>query len=174
MQHGGLVSNDLVYDMMIGRIMEQDCALGYILDGFPRQFHKRKSSTIICVSAAHGPHLQKQSIVIRIVVDKPTLLRRLTGRRLCPICEYIYNVNMHPPRVAELCDFDGARLIVRDDDRKEVVMERLNLDMQQSISLASYYSSRGGLMDVDGGALADTVTVRILQRSHMYNKRAWP
>ena len=127
MARGELVPDDLVYDMVACRLRDADCERGFILDGFPRtagsgrlvgRFFEHeffdKSKRDMCLP-----------IVVRIDVDYNQLLLRLTGRRTCPVCGHIYNVHLQPPRVAEVCDVDGSQLVIRDDDREEVIRERL-------------------------------------------------
>jgi adenylate kinase len=170
MARGELVPDELLYDMVAQRLREADCERGFILDGFPRTaaqagwldaFLEReffdKSKTGKCLP-----------IVIRIDVDYNDLLRRLTGRRTCPTCGRIYNVHLQPPRVDELCDIDGSRLVIRNDDREEVVRERLNVYEQQTRPVADYYRDKGRLVSLDGSLPVDEVFEQILReiRSH--------
>jgi len=88
-------------------------------------------------------------------------LRRLTGRRSCPTCGLIYNVHLQPPQVDELCDVDGTKLVIRDDDREEVIRERLNAFAVQTRPVADYYEQKGRLMTVNGDLTVDQVTAQI-------------
>ena len=97
-------------------------------------------------------------IVIRIDVDYNQLLRRLTGRRSCPACGRIYNVYFQPPRVDELCDVDGTKLVTRKDDREEVIRERLKAYELQTRPVADYYQRKGRLISVNGDLPVDEVT----------------
>jgi len=99
--------------------------------------------------------------VIRLDVDYNELLLRLTGRRSCPTCGRIYNVHLQPPKVDELCDVDGTKLVIRNDDREEVIRERLNAYAQQTQPVADYYERKGRLMLVNGDLAVDQVTVQI-------------
>jgi len=165
MARGELVPDELLYDMVAQRLREADCERGFILDGFPRTaaqagwldaFLEReffdKSKPGKCLP-----------IVIRIDVDYNDLLRRLTGRRTCPACGRIYNVHLQPPRVDELCDVDGFKLVTRNDDREEVVRERLNVYEQLTRPVADYYRDKGRLVSVDGGLPVDEVFEQILR-----------
>ena len=102
-------------------------------------------------------------IVIRINVDYNKLLRRLTGRRTCPACGQIYNVYSQPPRVADRCDVDGSTLVTRDDDREEVIRERLAAYELQTKPVAEYYERKGRLVSVNGDLPVDQVTEQIFK-----------
>jgi adenylate kinase len=91
------------------------------------------------------------------------LLLRITGRRTCPTCGRIYNVHSQPPLVDEICDFDGTKLVMRDDDREEVIRERLDAYERQTKPVADYYQQLGRLATIDGDQPVDDVTARILQ-----------
>ena len=97
-------------------------------------------------------------IVVQIEVDYNELLRRLTGRRTCPSCGRIYNVYLQPPRKDELCDVDGSGLVIRNDDREEVIAERLRSYEQQTRPVADYYAARGRLHIIRGDRPVNEVT----------------
>jgi len=165
MARGELVSDNLVCDMVQERLHQPDCQRGFILDGFPRTpaqagwldaFLEHK---FFENSHAGGT----PPIVILINVDYNQLLRRLTGRRTCVANGHIYNVYLQPPRVDEVCDLDGSKLVIRNDDREEVIRERLTAYEQQTWPVAQYYRSTGRLVEVDGGLPADQVTEQILE-----------
>ena len=100
MDSGKLVSDEIVCDMVAERVARPDCARGYILDGFPRTVGQ--AEWLDGFLAARGSKLPLR--VIKITVDYDKLLKRLTGRRTCPVCGTIYNVYTTPPRNDELCD----------------------------------------------------------------------
>ena len=102
-------------------------------------------------------------IVVRIQVDYNKLLLRITGRRTCPTCGTIYNVYSKPPRVDEICDLEGAKLIIRDDDRDEVIRERLETYERQTKPVAEYYERLGRLVTIDGDQPVDVVTASVLK-----------
>jgi len=165
MARGELVPDELLYDMVAQRLREADCERGFILDGFPRTaaqaawldgFLERE----LFEKSRRGKCLP---IVIRIDVDYNDLLRRLTGRRTCPVCGRIYNVHLQPPRVDELCDVDGSKLVTRNDDREEVIRERLHAYEQQTRPVADYYEREGRLVSVDGSSAAEQVFERIFR-----------
>jgi adenylate kinase len=170
MARGELVPDELLYGMVADRLREPDCKRGFILDGFPRT-----AAQAGWLDAFLEHEFFDKSgvgkcwpIVIQIEVDYNELLLRLTGRRTCPTCGRIYNVHLQPPRVDELCDVDGAKLLIRNDDREEVIRERLQAYERQTRPVAEYYEHTGRIFVVDGTLPADQVTERIFTeiRSH--------
>jgi adenylate kinase len=155
MNTGQLVPDEMVEQMVTGRLHEGDCDRGFILDGFPRTVPqaewldgfletecKDKDDT---VKAACAP-----PVVIQLQVDCDRIFKRIAGRRSCPSCGRIYNVYLQPPKVEGICDVEGATLTCRRDDREDVVKERLKAYEAQTLPLVDYYSSRGRLVVVDG------------------------
>jgi adenylate kinase len=90
-------------------------------------------------------------------------LQRLTGRRSCPTCGRIYNVHFQPPRVADICDVDGSKLVTRPDDREEVVGERLKEYERKTLPLTDYYRAQGRLQEINGDQQADGVTAELIK-----------
>ena len=165
MARGELVADGLVCDMVADRLHQPDCERGFILDGFPRteaqaEWLDSYLEEQIFDNSKHGKWLP---IVIQINVDYNHLLLRLTGRRTCPTCGRIYNVHLQPPRVANVCDLDGTPLIVREDDRNEVIEERLATYERQTKPVAEYYRRKGRLILVNGDQPLEQVTERIFQ-----------
>jgi len=166
MARGELVPDDLVCDMVAWRVRDADCERGFILDGFPRT--ARQAGWL---DAFFESELFENSrggkcclpIVIRIDVDYNDLLLRLTGRRTCPVCGHIYNVHLQPPRVDELCDLDGSKLVTRNDDREDVIRERLQAYDSQTRPVAEYYARKGRLVSVAGNLPVDQVSQQIFQ-----------
>jgi len=163
MGRGLLVPDELVCPMVADRLREPDCARGFILDGFPRT---AAQAGWLDAFLEHeffdkSHHVNSLPIVVRLDVDYNELLRRLTGRRSCPTCGLIYNVHLQPPKVDELCDVDGTKLVIRDDDREEVIRERLNAFEVQTRPVADYYERKGRLMTVNGDLTVDQVTAQI-------------
>ncbi len=170
MARGALVPDELLYDMVAERLHRPDCQRGFILDGFPRTpaqagwldaFLERA----IFDNPKHGSCLP---IVISIDVPYNELLLRLTGRRTCPTCGRIYNVHLQPPRVDEICDVDGAKLVIRNDDREDVIRERLQAYERQTRPVAEYYERKGRMVLVDGKLPVDQVSAQVFReiRSH--------
>jgi adenylate kinase len=152
---GALVPDQLVLDMVTGRLHEADCERGFILDGFPRTVpqaewldgflkKEREGKDVAAKAACAAP------VVIQLLVDYDKIFKRIAGRRSCPSCGRIYNVYLQPPKVEGICDVEGATLVCRPDDREDVVKERLKTYERQTLPLVDYYSSRGRLVAVDG------------------------
>ena len=145
MDRGELVPDDLILDMMAERLSEPDARQGYVLDGFPRTVAQAEAL------AERLEQLGAQlDAVVHLNVPEAEILRRLSGRRTCPSCNAIYHVDTMPPRRAGVCDKCGAALIQRDDERPEVVRNRLEVYAEQTQPLLDYYRQRGLLREIDG------------------------
>ncbi len=162
---GELVSDHLVCDIVAWRLREPDAQRGFVLDGFPRTQKQAAwlDAFLKFEFFESGKWAAWLPIVIRIQVDYNKLLLRITGRRICPICGTIYNIYSKPPLVDEICDKDGAKLVTRDDDREEVIRERLDAYERQTKPVAEYYQQLGRLATIDGDQPVDDVTARILK-----------
>jgi adenylate kinase len=166
MARGELVPDLLVCDMVADRLRQPDCKAGFILDGFPRTpaqagwldaFLQRE----FFHNSNHGKDLP---IVIRIEVDYNQLLKRLTGRRTCTASgQHIYNIHFQPPRADNVCDIDGSQLVTRNDDREEVIRERLKAYDLQTRPVADYYEQKRRLISVDGDLPVDQVTEQVFR-----------
>jgi adenylate kinase len=174
MARGELVSDDLVCNMVRERLALPDCGRGYVLDGFPRTAAQAGWLDALLddmhLDVTHNDRLFDNSratrawpIVISLEVDYNQLLLRITGRRSCPTDGRIYNVHFQPPRVDELCDLDGTRLVTRNDDRLEVIQPRLTAYQELTRPVADYYQRTGRLIAVDGELPIDQVTEKIFR-----------
>jgi adenylate kinase len=164
MARGDLVPDMLVCDMVASRLRQPDAEHGFILDGFPRTVGQAE-----WLDAFLGQQLIDNSqnsktlpIVIQVNVDYNQLLRRLTGRRTCPT-GHIYNIYLQPPRVDETCDVDGLKLVQRNDDREEVIRERLAAYERQTKPLMDYYWNKGRLVTINGDSAVQEVTGQMIQ-----------
>ena len=160
MARGELVPDDLVCDMVAWRLRDADCERGFILDGFPRTARQAGWLDAFLESEifenSHGGKCLP--IVVSIDVDYNQLVKRLTGRRTCLSSGHIYNVYFQPPRVADICDVDGSPLVIRNDDREEVIRERLKAYDLQTRPVAEYYEHKGRLVSVNGDLPVGEVT----------------
>jgi adenylate kinase len=163
MARGELVPDDLVCDMVALRLHDRDCERGFILDGFPRTAKQAGwldafFESELFDNSSGGKCLP---IVVRIDVDYNQLVKRLTGRRTCLANGHIYNVYFQPPRVADICDVDGSPLIIRSDDREEVIRKRLTEYELQTRPVAEYYDQKRRLASVNGDLEVAEVTGQI-------------
>lgn len=165
MDRGELVPDVLVCEMVASRLRQADCEPGFILDGFPRT--ARQAGWLDAFFEHeffdNSGHAKCLPIVIRLDVDYNNLLLRLTGRRTCLANGHIYNVYFQPPRVANICDVDGSQLVTRNDDREEVIRERLTAYELQTKPVADYYDQKGRLVSVNGDLPPDEVTAMVFQ-----------
>lgn len=145
MHTGRLVPDDVVNRLVAERILEPDCAKGFILDGYPRTIPQAE------VLGGWLADRGYQQVVVHLKVDYTIIIARITGRRQCPKCGALYSLTSNPPKVADLCDLDGTRLAVRDDDREAVVRERLEAYERQTRPLLEYFAASGHpFHEVDG------------------------
>jgi len=144
MHAGALVSDAVVDGMVEERLGRPDAAKGFVLDGYPRTLEQaRKLSEWLDQRAV-------PEVVIHLAVDYNIIIARLTGRRECPRCGTPYNVVLRPPKVDELCDLDGEKLVRRDDDREDVIRARLDAYEQQTRPVLDFLRSNGGrVIEVD-------------------------
>ena len=137
MHTGGLVPDGLVNQMVRERLSEPDAAKGFILDGYPRTLDQAGHLAEWLVG--RGIH----EVVIHLAVDYNIIIARLTGRRQCPRCGTLYNVSSHPPRVEGVCDLDGEKLVIRDDDSEAVIRGRLDAYDRQTRPVLEYFRTSG-------------------------------
>jgi adenylate kinase len=158
MKSGGLVPDEIVNRMVEERIEQPDCVNGFILDGYPRTVNQAK----LIVGVLRGKGIAP--VVVHLKVDYNVIIARLSGRRLCPTCGALYSVSSKTPVVSEVCDYDGSKLMVRDDDRPEVVAERLKAyDRQTSPVLECLRKEGFALCEVDGAASSPLAIAKRIQ-----------
>ena len=161
MARGDLVPDELLYGIVASRLRETDCRRGFILDGFPRTAAQAGWLDAFLEKEFFENSEMCPPVVIQLVVDYTQLLLRLTGRRSCPTCGRLYNIHFQPPRVDELCDLDSSRLTMRDDDREEVISERLAAYEGQTKPVADYYRVKGRLVPVNADQTVAEVAAQI-------------
>ncbi len=153
MESGELVGDDVVNEMVQERISRDDCARGFLLDGYPR--------TLAQAEALKGSLLQKGygvPVVIHLRLGYDTVVERLSGRRICPVCNRIYNLKLQPPAQPGICDADGASLQQRPDDREEAIRERLSAYETQTAPLIAFYRNEGRFYEVDADQAPERIT----------------
>ena len=119
------------------RIEQPDCKPGFILDGYPRTVSQAEILAEMLKSRAIA------TVVVHLKVDYNVIMARLSGRRQCPVCGALYSLSPNAPTVSEVCDYDGSKLVVRDDDREEVVTERLKAYDHQTAPVLEYFRAAG-------------------------------
>jgi adenylate kinase len=137
MRHGTLVPDDLVNRLVEHRIAEPDCERGFILDGYPRTTAQAMEMMRLLEKAG------AEEVVIHLVVDYNIIISRMNGRRVCPKCGTLYNAVSRPPQREGFCDLDGEALVIREDDREDVVRERLTQYEAQTRPLIEYFRDSG-------------------------------
>ena len=174
MARGDLVPDNLVCDMVALRLRNADCARGFILDGFPRTAAQAGwLDAFLENEFFDNSHRGKcLPIVIRMDVDYNQLLLRITGRRSCPKCGLIYNVHFQPPRVANTCDVDGSQLVTRNDDREDVIRERLTAYELQTRPVVEYYERKGRLVPVNADLPVDEVSEQVFREIESHSPAA--
>jgi adenylate kinase len=156
MDRGALVPDELVISMIMDRLAEPDARNGILLDGFPRT---------VAQAQALDAELQGEGRAIKraIYLEVPyeELVERAAGRWTCRNCGATYNYLVNPPRKAGVCDVCGGELYQREDDRPEVVSERINVYLRETAPVIEYYRERGVLREVDGTRDIDSVAADI-------------
>ena len=157
MDKGLLVPDELTCDLVVDRIQKDDCANGFILDGFPRTIRQGE----VLEEALTGLG-QKVDCALDIVVPDESIIERMAGRRACVGCGATYHIVFAPTKTEGICDKCGEKLILRDDDKPETVQKRLAVYHEQTQPLEDFYAARGVLKEVDGTQTMDKVFGDIL------------
>jgi adenylate kinase len=145
MEKGGLVPDDLLIEIITERLKQDDCANGYILDGFPRTLNQAHGFE----QMVRGDHTETL-VVFNFEVPRDELLKRLSGRRWCPHCQATYHVYNNPPQDDSLCDKDRTLLIQREDDKETAVARRLLEYDERTAPLIGYYATRARFHNING------------------------
>ncbi len=146
MHRGELVPDSLVNEMVAVRLQQPDTVKGYILDGFPRTLAQAHWLDGRLSTQTEGLPL----VAVSIQVDYNQLLRRITGRRNCPVCQTIYNIYTKPPQRAGFCDVEGAALVQRADDTEKAFAERMRAYEAQTAPVIEHYRELGRFIEVPG------------------------
>ena len=157
MDKGSLVPDKIVVDMVVDRIKAEDCQKGFILDGFPRTLNQAEA-----LNETFATLNKKIDAVVGVEVDKKTLTKRLSGRRICKKCSASYHVSFSPPVNMGICDKCNAELYQRDDDQEETIEARLVVYQKETLPLVNYYREKGQYLPVDGTGAMDKITKSIV------------
>ena len=156
MDRGDLVPDEVIIGMIAERVESDEAADGFILDGFPRTVGQAE---------ALGDEMETlgRTVTAAVLIDvsDEEVIRRLGGRRTCAKNGHIFHVEFDPPKHEGVCDVCGSRLIVRDDDKPEVIRHRLDTYREKTMPLIDYYEQRGVLKRVDGSLKPEEVGNRI-------------
>jgi adenylate kinase len=144
MDRGELVPDEVIIGVILDRLAESDTADGFLLDGFPRTDAQAEA-----LDEALGKVDRRLSAALLIDVPEDDIVRRLSGRRICPN-GHVYHVEHNPPKNDDRCDVDGEPLTQREDDREETVRKRLEVYRDQTAPLVHYYDERDLLHRFDG------------------------
>ena len=157
MDQGLLVSDSVVVGMIRDRIAEEDCADGFILDGFPR--------TVVQAEALDALLEEKHLAIDQVFefrIPDEELVSRLTGRRTCSSCSAMYHIRSAPSRVDGICDRCGGALEQRKDDSEAVIVKRLAVYHQQTSPLVQFYTLKGIVKTLDASASMDAVASKLM------------
>lgn len=149
---GKLVPDDVVIGIIQERLAKDDCANGFILDGFPR--------TIPQAEALESMGINIDSVV-DIEVPDEAIMDRMVGRRVCPKCGSTYHLVTKQPKEEGICDRCGEELVQRKDDKPETVADRLTVYHEQTEPLKNFYEQRGKLTVIDGVGSVDEIAERV-------------
>ena len=154
MASGGLVKDDITYQLIEDRLSKDDCKKGFIIDGFPRNIDQAYQYDKILDKLGY-----EVGNVILINIDKKTLEKRITGRRLCEKCNAIYNINDEnsSPKQESICDECGGKLYQRSDDNLEAFETRYETYLSKTEPIIKHYKDMGVLKEVDGNDTVENI-----------------
>jgi adenylate kinase len=155
MERGDLVADDLVVKMVEERITKPDCTEGYILDGFPRTINQARKLENI--------DKNHQEVVIEIYLPDQVVIDRLSTRRICSSCGTIYNLLDHTPEAENICNVCSGKIIRRDDDKPEVIQERLKVYHEQTEPLVDYYETKTNYFQINGEGTIEEIFARVCE-----------
>jgi adenylate kinase len=156
MDRGDLVPDALVIDMIVGRLERADAARGALLDGFPRTVAQAQA-----LDARLADQGDAVDAALYLDVPRDVLVERLAGRWLCNTCQTTYHVQFNPPAAPNVCDHDGGPLYQRADDQRDVVANRVEVYLRETLPVIDYYRTRGVLHAVDGDRAIDRVRAEL-------------
>jgi len=148
---GQYVSDDIMIAMIRNRLQQPDCKRGFIIDGFPRTIPQA-----VALDTLMGELGRRFDRVLYLQVDIDELLRRLSGRLVCPQCQRTY-----PPGTAA-CEADGSALVQREDDKAEAVKPRIEIYLQKTIPVLDHYRGENLVSEIDGMGTIDDISRQVM------------
>lgn len=145
MDRGALVPDELVITMILERMREPDAQRGVLLDGFPRTLAQAEALDAELTKASRTLQL---ALYLEVPID--VLIDRAANRWTCRVGQETYDYRVNPPRVPGICDVDGGELYQREDDKVDVVTERIKVYIADTVPVVDYYRRRGILRQLDG------------------------
>jgi len=156
MNAGLLVPDEIVEEFLEKMLDNYDLSKGFVFDGFPRTTHQADFIE---------QYLRKVGVpldaAVYLSVPDDVIIKRISGRRICPKCGAVYNIYYNPPKHDEICDICGTHLVQRDDDMPEVVEKRIAVYKKQTEPLIEYYKNKGILITVDANGSVQDVFSRL-------------
>jgi adenylate kinase len=163
MDAGDLVPDEVTIGMVQDRLLHEDTAEGFLLDGFPRTVHQAE-----VLDEMLSLYRAVLDVVLELVVDDEEVVRRLSGRRTCRRCGHVWHQDFDPPAAEGTCDRCGGELFQRDDDSEVTIRHRLVVYADQTSPLIGYYGDRGLLRGVDATGPVEDVTERAINALRRY------
>ena len=148
---GGYVPDDIMIGMIRDRLRQPDCANGFILDGFPRTVPQAEALDVLMQELG-----RRFDRVLYLRVELPELLRRLSGRLVCPACQRTY------PPSTEKCQADGTKVVQREDDKQEAVQPRIEIYLSKTIPVLDHYRGEDLVSEIDGRGTIDQISGQVL------------
>ena len=156
MNNGELVPDNVILNMMKKRLLEDDCANGYILDGFPRTIPQAEGLTSLLSDID-----QELDLVGLLDLKDDIIVQRMGGRRVHPDSGRVYHIEYNPPKVDNKDDITGEDLIIRPDDQEDTVRKRLDVYHEQTAPLISYYDEKSILNKINAEGNIETIKTRV-------------
>lgn len=154
---GKLVPDELTIEIVWDRLDQEDCKNGFLLDGFPRTIPQAEA-----LDEGLAKRGLKLDCVLNIDVDKDSLVKRLSGRRVCPSCGASYHIDNNPTKVDGICDACKTPVIQREDDKEETVLDRIKVYDSQTKPLVDFYNKQDLVFTVDGTLPIDEITNKLV------------
>jgi adenylate kinase len=153
MNSGELVKDEIVMEIITERLARKDCQKGYVLDGFPRNMNQ--------AHMLEGMKNQHHEVVLDIRLNEENLIQRLSSRRICSHCGTIYNLLVKARGLPDTCDVCHAGLVHRDDDKPEVIKERLRVYEEETKPMVEYFQKKENYHKIEGDKDIESVFQKV-------------